>query len=168
MKNCLSIDAQSFSNSFEGALEVVRLSWMGSSIFVFYCIFLMIQFFKVFWGGTWGAPILPPPPECIYDKNVLVPPDNRWEPFFHRETKRSRWQACFDRWWVQWTTCPHTLSKRIWCRTCRKMPAFDRVHSIGPASPTIKKKVNFEFWILNFAKNVKQCITPPYFFLSFL
>ncbi len=89
-----------------------------------------------------------PPPECIYDKNVLVLPDNRWEPFFHRETKRSRWQACFDRWWVQWTTCPHILSKQIWCRTCHKKPVFDRVHSIGLASPTIKKKVHSEFWIV--------------------
>jgi hypothetical protein len=54
-----SIDAQSFSNSFEGVHGVVRKSGRGSSIFVFYCIF-MLQFFKVFWGGTWGAPPRPP------------------------------------------------------------------------------------------------------------
>ncbi len=67
--NCNSvknIDAQSFSNSFEGVHGVVRKSGRGSSIFVFYCIF-MLQFFKVFWGGTWGAPLLPPlPPTCVH------------------------------------------------------------------------------------------------------
>ncbi len=26
----------------------------------------MLQFFKVFWGGTWGAPILPPPTPCVH------------------------------------------------------------------------------------------------------
>ncbi len=57
-----SIDAQSFSNSFEGVHGVVKKSGRGSSIFVFYCIF-MLQFFKVFWGGTWGAPLLPP---CVH------------------------------------------------------------------------------------------------------
>ncbi len=50
----LFIDAQSFSNSFEVVHGVVRKSGRGSSIFVFYCIF-MLQFFKVFWGGTWGC-----------------------------------------------------------------------------------------------------------------
>ncbi len=55
----IHIDAQSFSNSFEGVIEVVKKSGRGSSIFMFYCIF-MLQFFKVFWGGTWGSP--PPTP----------------------------------------------------------------------------------------------------------
>jgi hypothetical protein len=47
-----------------GVLGVVRKSGRESSNFVFYCIF-MIQFFKVFWGGTWGAPYSPSP-VCIY------------------------------------------------------------------------------------------------------
>ncbi len=59
-----TVDAQSFSNSFEGVLRVVRKSGRGSSIFVFYCIF-MIQFLKVFWGGTWDAPSSPSPPVPI-------------------------------------------------------------------------------------------------------
>ena len=42
-----NIDAQSFLNSFEGVHGVVRNSGRGSSIFVFYCIF-MIKFFEVF------------------------------------------------------------------------------------------------------------------------
>ncbi len=42
-----AIDAQSFSNSFEGVHGVVTKSGKGSSIFMFYCIF-MLQFFKVF------------------------------------------------------------------------------------------------------------------------
>jgi|LakMenE18May11ns_1017448.scaffolds.fasta_scaffold6963593_1 hypothetical protein len=41
------IDAQSFSNSFEGVHGVVKKSGRGSSMFVFYCIF-MLQFFKLF------------------------------------------------------------------------------------------------------------------------
>ena len=52
--------SQSFSNSFEGVHGVVRKSGRGYSIFLFYCIF-MLQFFKVFWAGTWGAPLSPPP-----------------------------------------------------------------------------------------------------------
>ncbi len=51
-----NLDAQSFSNFFEGVHGVVRKSGRGSSIFVFYCIF-MLQFFKVFWGGTWVPPL---------------------------------------------------------------------------------------------------------------
>jgi len=62
-----TIDAQSFSNSFEVVHGVVRKSGRGSSIFVFNFIF-MLQFFKVFWGGTWGSP----PPVCIYDLNVFL------------------------------------------------------------------------------------------------
>ena len=46
-ENVTVIDAQSFSNSFEGVLVVVRKSGRGSSIFMCYCIF-MIQFFEVF------------------------------------------------------------------------------------------------------------------------
>ncbi len=67
--NC--IDAQSFSNSFERVLGVVE-KYRGSSNFVFYCIFTT-QFFKLFWGGTLGAPSslslppCPPPPVCIYE-----------------------------------------------------------------------------------------------------
>ncbi len=60
-KLALCIDAQSFSNSFEGVYGAVKKSGRGSSTFVFYCIF-MLQFFKVFWGGTWGAPLLLPLP----------------------------------------------------------------------------------------------------------
>ncbi len=45
-----------------GLLGAVRKSRRGSSVFVFYCIF-MTQFFKVFWGGSWGA-TLPPPRLC--------------------------------------------------------------------------------------------------------
>jgi hypothetical protein len=54
-----------FQILLRGVLGVVRKSGRGSSIFVFYCIF-MIQFFKVYWKGTWGVPLLPPPPVCIY------------------------------------------------------------------------------------------------------
>ncbi len=43
---CL-IDAQSFSNSFEEVHGVVKKFGRGSSIFVFYCIFMLL-FFKVF------------------------------------------------------------------------------------------------------------------------
>ena len=45
------IDAQSFSNSFEGVHGVVKKSGWWSSFFVFYCIF-MLDIFKVFLGGT--------------------------------------------------------------------------------------------------------------------
>jgi hypothetical protein len=41
------IDEQSISNSFEGVHGVVKKSGSGSSIFVFYCIFIL-QFLKVF------------------------------------------------------------------------------------------------------------------------
>ncbi len=43
-----------FWEGYLGQLENLR----GSSIFVFYFIF-MTKFFEVFWGGTWGAPLLP-------------------------------------------------------------------------------------------------------------
>ncbi len=46
---------------------VVKKYGRGFSIFVFYCIFVL-QFFKVFRGGTWGAPFLPPLPlsPCVH------------------------------------------------------------------------------------------------------
>ena len=52
---------------FWGGTWGCEKSGRGTSIFVFYCMF-MLQFFKVFWGGTWGAPPppLPPPSVCIY------------------------------------------------------------------------------------------------------
>ena len=44
-----NIDAKSFSNSFEGVHGVVRKPGRGSSIFVFFCIF-MLQFSNSFEG----------------------------------------------------------------------------------------------------------------------
>ncbi len=68
-------------------MGVVRKFRKEFSIFVFYCIF-MVQIFKVFWRGTWGAPSsphLPPPPVCTYVtfgdqlKPVNIPkPKFRW------------------------------------------------------------------------------------------
>ena len=49
---------------------VVRKSGRGSTISMFYSIF-MIQFFKVFWRGTWGAPSSLPL-VCNYDFNLIV------------------------------------------------------------------------------------------------
>ncbi len=52
-----------------GVLRVVRKSGWGSC----YIAFLYRSFSKIFIGGTWGAPLPPLPPVCIYGgggKNV--------------------------------------------------------------------------------------------------
>ena len=52
------LDAQLFSNSFEGGCEKIE----GVPCFCVYCI-LMTKFFEVFWGDTSGASLsLPSPP----------------------------------------------------------------------------------------------------------
>jgi hypothetical protein len=65
------MDAQSFSNSFEGVLGVVRKSGRGSSIF-----FVLLNFYdQIFQSLLKGEhklppsspPPGPPPPVCIYD-----------------------------------------------------------------------------------------------------
>ncbi len=65
------IDAQSFSYSFEGVHRVVWKSrGGGSSIFMFYCIFMT----ELFEGGTWGTPLLPlsPTPLCASMSGMVV------------------------------------------------------------------------------------------------
>jgi hypothetical protein len=66
MTNVASINAQSFSNSFEGVLEVVRQS-RGSSIFMFYGIFMTN--FKVFEG----IHEVPPHTPLVYISTAVVP-----------------------------------------------------------------------------------------------
>ena len=52
----------------EGSTWGCQKIWV--TIFVFYCIF-MIQFFEVFWGGTWGALRPPLPPLCAFMNTLL-------------------------------------------------------------------------------------------------
>jgi hypothetical protein len=56
-----AIDAQSFSNCFEGVHGVVKKSGRGSSIFVFLCY----NFSKSFEGVHEGPPPPLPSPLCV-------------------------------------------------------------------------------------------------------
>ncbi len=92
-------------NSFEG----------GSFIFVFYCIFV-IQFSEVFWGGTWGASIPPPPPRVlrIRHKHLKWIKFEKNEIYYLSKLKKLSWKKSVV--WMLSATLNVLLSAENICR----------------------------------------------------